>query len=394
MRYIRLSSMAAAAAAILTSVSVAPAAAGDDASTPVSCSTAALTAAIVGADPRETLSLARNCTYHLTTPFSTGEGLPPISQELTIRGNGATIVRDGNATPAFRIFHVLNGGDLRLQDLTVRGGNATGLSPATGNGGGILVDSGGTLKLSGVDVIDNTATLNGGGVAVATGGTAVIRRSWVAFNNALLNGGGLFSAGTLIVDGSEFGRNHTQGVGGGIAVAGGTAIIHASIISRNTSVVGGGGVASVGGGTTISESKIANNTTGATGGGVLNRAPLTLDKTEVSGNVAAAPGGDGGGIYNSTASAVLRLKGSKVIRNSANGQNVPPPLTDLSQAGGIFNNGGSVTLDHSYVRNNASTAAPGGVRTDTVITVTDSTITHNIPTNCTGSPVAVPGCTD
>ncbi|MFG2969128.1 MULTISPECIES: hypothetical protein [unclassified Streptomyces] len=388
MRYIRLSSMAAAAAAILTSVSVGPAAAGDDASTPVSCSTAALTAAIVGADPRETLSLARNCTYHLTTPFSTGEGLPPISQELTIRGNGATIVRDGNATPAFRIFHVLSGGNLRLQDLTVRGGNATIATTGTGNGGGILVDGGGALKLSGVDVIDNTASVSGGGVAVATSGTAVIRRSWVAFNNASV-GGGLFSEGTLVVEGSEFGRNHAQIQGGGIDQDGGTATIHATIISRNTATVRGGGLADFGGTTNISESKIANNTTGFAGGGIVNETGLTLDKSEVSGNVVAAPGGDGGGIYNSTTSGVLKLKGSKVIRNSANGRT---STTNPTQAGGIFNDSGLLTLDHSYVRNNASTAAPGGLRTNVPITLTDSTITHNIPTNCVPNPI--PGCTD
>ncbi|MFJ3800164.1 hypothetical protein ACIPSJ_28260 [Streptomyces sp. NPDC090088] len=390
MRYIRLSSMAAAAAAILTSVSAGPAVAGDDASTPVSCSTAALTAAIVGADPRETLSLARNCTYHLTTPFSTGEGLPPISQELTIRGNGATIVRDGSATPAFRIFHVLSGGNLRLQDLTVRGGNATIALTGTGNGGGILVDGGGALKLSGVDVIDNTASVSGGGVAVATSGTAVIRRSWVGFNNASV-GGGLFSEGTLVVEGSEFGRNHAQIQGGGIDQDGGTATIHATIISRNTATVRGGGLADFGGTTNISESKIANNTTGFAGGGIVNETSLTLDKSEVSGNVVAAPGGDGGGIYNSTTNGVLNLKGSKVIRNSANGRT---STTNPTQAGGIFNDFGLLTLDHSYVRNNASTAAPGGLRTNVPITLTDSTITHNIPTNCVPNPVTIPGCTN
>ena len=387
MRFIRLSSVAAAAAAILTCATGVPAAAGDDASTPVSCNTAALMAAIVGADPGETLSLARNCTYHLTVPFSTGEGLPTISQELSIRGNGSTIVRDGNGTAPFRIFHVLNGGNLRLQDLTVRGGNAS-LTTTNGNGAGILVDSGGTLKLSGVDVIDNTATLSGGGVAVATGGTAVIRRSWVAFNNAL-DGGGLYNAGTLIVEGSEFGRNHAQRYGGGIYQASGNATIHATVISRNTATVRGGGLANAGGTTNISESKIANNTTGLRGGGIVNTANLTLEKSEVSGNVVAGPGGDGGGIYNSTTSGVLLLKGSKVIRNSANGPNLPG---NPSQAGGIFNDGGSVTLDHSYVRNNASTAAPGGLFTNNGATLIDSTITHNIPTNCVPNPI--PGCTD
>ncbi|WP_089101791.1 hypothetical protein [Streptomyces hyaluromycini] len=394
MRYIRFSSVAAVAAAIVTCVTGGPAAAGDnDPSTPVPCYTAALTNAISSASSGDTLSLARNCTYHLTTPFSTGEGLPTISQPLTIKGNGATIVRDGNATPEFRIFHVLAGGNLRLQDLTVRGGNAT-IATGTGNGGGILVDSNGKLTLVKVDVIDNTASLNGGGVALSTNATANIRRSWVAFNNAL-NGAGLYSQGTLTVDNSEIGRNHARALGGGLLQNGSIAFIHASIISRNTANDGGGGVVNTGGAsTTISESKIANNTTsGAQGGGIVNAgATLTLEKSEVSGNVVGGPGGDGGGIYNSNVGAVtgtLYIKGSKVIRNSANGPNAG---ANLSQAGGIFNDFGSVTLDHSSVRNNASTSAPGGLRTNVPITLTDSTITHNIPTNCVPFPIT--GCTD
>ncbi|MFF7982344.1 hypothetical protein ACFZDK_24980 [Streptomyces sp. NPDC007901] len=384
MRYIRFSSAAAVAAAIVTCVTGGPAAAGDDASTPVPCYTSALTNAISSASSGDTLSLARDCTYHLTA------ALPDIVQPFTIRGNGATIVRDGNPTPAFRIFHVVSTGtgSFRLEKLTVRGGNVVG------NGGGILVDSGAKLALVGVDVIDNTATANGGGVALATGATATIRRSWLAFNNAN-NGGGVASQGMLTVEGSEFGRNHAQALGGGLLQSGSIAFIHASVISRNAAGGSGGGVYNRSGAqTTIIESKIANNTAaGATGGGLVNLgggSTLTLEKSEVSGNVVGGPGGDGGGIYNSgTATTRLTLKGSKVIRNSANGPNAG---ANLSQAGGIFNDSGSVTLDHSYVRNNASTAAPGGLRTNNGATLIDSTITHNIPTNCVPNPI--PGCTD
>jgi hypothetical protein len=385
MRYIRLSSSAAVAAAAITCVTGGPAAAGDDSATPVSCNTVALTTAILGASPGETLSLSSGCTYELTTPIgSSGDGLPPIDQNLTIRGNGATIVRTGNPTATFRIFEVVSGGNLRLEDLTVRGGRANG------NGGGILVDGGGKLRLTGADVIDSTASGNGGGVAVSPNATAIIRRGWLAFNNAS-NGGGLYNQGTLIVEDSEFSRNHAQVAGGGLAQAGGNAFVHASVISRNTSTVGGAGVADTGGMTEISESKIANNTTGFTGGGIVNTARLTLDKTEVSGNVAAGPGGDGGGIYNSTGSGVLVLKGSKVLSNSANG---PTIGGNSAQGGGIFNNGGSVTLDHSHVRNNSATVAPGGVYTTNQFTVTNSTITRNTPTNCAGSPTVVTGCRD
>ncbi|MFJ9560190.1 hypothetical protein ACIRQQ_09135 [Streptomyces fuscichromogenes] len=386
MRYIRFSSAAVAAATISVCAAGVPAAAGDDSSTPVPCYTAALSNAISGASAGDILSLARNCTYHLTS------ALPDIVQPFTIRGNGATIVRDGNATPAFRIFHVVStgNGSFRLENLSVRGGNAAGTTSATGNGGGILVDNGAKLALVGVDVIDNTARVNGGGVAVSTGATATIRRSWVAFDNAL-SGGGVFSQGRLTLENSEVGRNHAQTLGGGILQDGSFAFVHASIISRNTANLGGGGISNSGGAqTTIIESKISNNTTpGLAGGGILNAGAgsrVTLEKSEVSGNVVGGPGGAGGGINNSgTTTTAVVLNGSKVIRNSANGPG-------SAVAGGIYNNNGSLALDHSYVRDNASTTAPGGLRTNVPITLTASAITHNIPTNCV--PFPIPGCTN
>lgn len=388
MRLIRFSSMAAVAAAVVTSVTGVTAGAatavGQDDGTQVPCSTTALTTAIVAASPGATLSLSRDCTYHLTSVFdSSGEGLPPITQSLTIRGNGATIVRDGLGTASFRIFRVTSGGNLRLEDLTVRGGRTSG------NGGGILVDSGGRLTLVGVDVIDNTSLNNsGGGVAVSTGATAVVRRGWLAFNNAI-SGAGLYNRGTLSVDDSEFSRNHARTVGGALFLDAGNAFVHASVVRRNTSATSGGGLTNSGTASLeVSESKITNNTTtGDEGGGIQNLSKLRVEKTEVSGNVVGGTAGVGGGVYNATGSGVLVLKGSEILRNSANGPG-------NSQAGGIYNDAGSVTLDHTNVRNNASTMAPGGVFTTNPFTVIASSITRNIPTNCAGSPTVVTGCTN
>ncbi|MEV6763434.1 hypothetical protein AB0N16_22930 [Streptomyces sp. NPDC051105] len=380
-----MAAVATVAAAVVTSVTGGPATAvGQDDGTQVPCSTTALTTAIVAAPPGGTLSLSRDCTYHLTSAFDgSGAGLPPIVQSLTIRGNGATIVRDGIGTASFRIFRVASGGNLRLEDLVVRGGRTSG------NGGGILVDSGGRLTLVGVDVIDNISLFNsGGGVAVSPGATAVVRRGWLAFNNAI-SGAGLYNRGTLSVDDSEFSRNHARTVGGGLYLDSGTAFVHASVIRRNTSATSGGGLTNSGTASLeVSDSKITNNTTtGDEGGGIQNLSKLRLEKTELSGNVVGGTAGVGGGIYNATGSAVLVLKGSEVLRNSANGPG-------NSQAGGIYNDAGSVTLDHTHVRDNASTLAPGGVFTTNQFKVIDSSITRNIPTNCAGSPTVVTGCTN
>ncbi|MEU6221977.1 hypothetical protein ABZ845_31450 [Streptomyces sp. NPDC047022] len=376
MRYTTLSGIAALVTVLVNGVSAVPAVAGGSGSgIQVPCDTTALTTAIAGAPAGSTLVLARHCTYHLTTAYSGNDGLPPIDRQLTIRGQGATIVRDGTAG-AFRIFHVASTGDLRLDDITIRGGNSSF------DGGGILVD--GMLKLSKATIDNNTSTTDGAGVDVETGATAYITRSEFTFNNSGGSGGGLQSNGTVTTDAVVFNRNFAATDGGAIGHDDGDAVYRNTTLKNNTSVIGGGGIQLFGGTAQFINSKILNNTTtGSEGGGIRNDASLTLIKTEVAGNVVGGSAGLGGGIFESGGTLVLR--DSSVDRNSANG-------SGNSQAGGIFNAFGAATLDHSEVNNNASTVAPGGVWTNIQFTVSRSEIRNNIPTNCDGSPIIVTGC--
>ncbi|MFE3907628.1 hypothetical protein ACFXPY_47365 [Streptomyces sp. NPDC059153] len=374
MRYTTLSSIAALATIVVNGVSAVPAVAAPGISVP--CDTTALINALATAPAGSTLVLARHCTYHLTTAYAGNDGLPPIDRQLTIEGRDSTIVRDGLTAGAFRIFHVTSTGDLRLDDLTIRGGNAPDA------GGGILVDSSGNLKLDKVTLDNNQAYIEGGGVFVVGGATAYITRSEFTFNNAG-EGGGLQSDGTVTTDGVEFTRNNAA-VGGAIGHEDGDSVFRNTTLKNNTSSREGGGIDVEGGTVQFINSKIIDNTTtGTQGGGIFNAASVTLIKTEVSGNVAGGSNGQGGGIYEDFGTLVLR--DSSVDHNSANG-------SGTSQAGGIYNTNGTVTLDHSEVNNNASTVAPGGVWTDTQFTVNRSEIRRNIPTNCDGSPVIVTGC--
>ncbi|MEU6217321.1 hypothetical protein ABZ845_07340 [Streptomyces sp. NPDC047022] len=383
MRFTTLSGVAALAMIVVNGVSAAPAVAGGGSGNGISvpCDTAALINAIATAPAGSTLVLARHCTYHLTTAFSGDDGLPPIDRQLTIEGRDATIVRDGVAAGAFRIFHVTSTGDLRLDDITIRGGN----EPL--DGGGILVDGGGMLKLHDATLDNNHADQRGGGVAVESGATAYITRSRFTFNNAGNTGGGLQSNGTVTTDGVEFFRNFAVNHGGAIDHDTGDAVYRNTTLKNNVIAGDGAGIDIDSGTVQFINSKILDNTTTEDqGGGIWNQASLTLIKTEVSGNVVGGSDGKGGGIYN-TVAGTLVLRDSKVDRNSANG-------SGTSQGGGIYNNNtsGSVTLDRSEVNNNASTVAPGGVWTDTQFVVNRSEIRRNIPTNCDGSPVIVTGC--
>ena len=85
----------------------------------------------------------------------------------------------------------------------------------------------------------------------------------------------------------------------------------------------------------------------ARGGGIYNRGTLVLRDVVVRANVASE---DGGGIYN-YARAILRLRGSSVIRGN----------TAAEQGGGIGNLGTLVVADSSTIRGNSADMSGGGV---------------------------------
>ncbi|MFF9580832.1 hypothetical protein [Streptomyces achromogenes] len=153
---------------------------------------------------------------------------------------------------AFRIFHVASGGDLRLDDVTDRGGDSPG------DGGGILVEAGGKLDLEDVTLLDNTAAVRGGGVAVLQGATGVITRGWFKFNNAD-SGGGLQADGTVRADGPEFTRNHARRFGGAIDRDFGDSVFKRTAVTGDTAGLDGGAVDIDLGTIEFVDSKIRNN---------------------------------------------------------------------------------------------------------------------------------------
>ncbi|MHB8625623.1 MAG: hypothetical protein ACYDBJ_04535 [Aggregatilineales bacterium] len=102
-----------------------------EALSPVGCSVSALAASINAANVSGgTLDLSANCTYDLTTADNgptngTADGgpngLPKITQAITINGHDATIQRDPIA-PAFRLFYVTGSGNLTLTNLILQNG--------------------------------------------------------------------------------------------------------------------------------------------------------------------------------------------------------------------------------------------------------------------------------
>ncbi|MFI0772965.1 hypothetical protein ACH4TQ_50345 [Streptomyces sp. NPDC021218] len=264
------------------------------------------------------ITLAPRCTYTLTTPDNPDDGLPEITGDVTISGNGSTIRRDPDATEDFRIFHVVSGGTLTLKSLTVSGG------VSGGSGGGALNEQG-TLNLNDAAFKDNFA-VTGGGVS-NDGGELNLDRTAVERNRAANFGGGVLNTGdgtTTMKRGSLLKNRAVTSNGGGFENQLGTASLESVSIRGNTGIEGGG---------------IRN----------VNASTLNLKSTTLKDNIAVR----GAGLSNLTTTfgtATATLVDSLVTRNTA-----------ITAGGGIDNQAGQVTLTNTKVIDNTpDNCAPEG----------------------------------
>jgi hypothetical protein len=116
----------------------------------------------------DTINLQATGTYILTYQDNYADGnngLPSVSSQITLNGNNKTIERSG-AAPNFRIFHVAATGDLTLNQITIKNGNATG-SGIERDGGGIF--NLGILAINNSTLSGNNAVKDGGGLKTMLG---------------------------------------------------------------------------------------------------------------------------------------------------------------------------------------------------------------------------------
>lgn len=116
----------------------------------------------------DTITLSVGKTFTLKTannPSDGGNGLPLITDDLTILGNGDTITRNAAAdTPAFRFFDVAAGASLSLKNLTLKGGMVHGTQAATVGPTGFLFTltsaQGGAILNRGLRNLDTVSLQN------------------------------------------------------------------------------------------------------------------------------------------------------------------------------------------------------------------------------------------
>jgi hypothetical protein len=191
---------------------------GNDANDCLSSLTACQTigTAIGKASTGDTLLIAAgNYTENLT-----------IDKDLTLTGVSAiNTTIDGSGTQ--RVLTITAGVVVNINDMMIRNGNAN-----SDNGGGIL--SSGTLTLTHVMVISNTAT-SGGGIYIVTG-TVTIQNSTIANNSSTLDGGGIWNGAQLALQNVTLGENAAMQTGGGLW-NNGTAILTNVTVYSNTAII-------------------------------------------------------------------------------------------------------------------------------------------------------------
>jgi CSLREA domain-containing protein len=286
-----------------------------------------------------------------------------------------------------------NSGSLTIEDSTLSGNSA-------GRGGAIF--NWGNMSVTGSNFTGNITTDAGGGGAIANeiSGVVTIHKSTFSDNRAENDGtgGAIGNEGNLSVTKSSFTGNTASCCGGAISNGeNGVATIDGSTLSEN-SAVGGGALNNFGGDLTLFDVTVKNNTgrdgvglfnmnsgivsiTRSTfrdnmatghGGGILNfdGGVITIEKSMIHRNSA---GGFGGGVYSGT--GTVTLKGSEVNYNTA------------GQGGGIYNSD-SLSLINSVVTGNKATSGPGsggGIFNDGgAVTLTKSRVRGNWPDNCVG----------
>lgn len=227
----------------------------------------------------DTIVLPAKSMQNLTVANNSSNGLPVITSQITIAGNGSTIKRD-TPTLLFRIFEVGSGGNLTLNSTTVSGG-----SLLSGCGSGLL--NKGSLTLNNSTVSGNSASYAGAGLCNSFA-ILTLNNSTVSANSAGQYGGGLMNtSGTLILNNSTVSGNSSGLFGGGVENRSTLAVAH-STISNNTALTGGG-----------IDSTIAT---------------LTVANSTVSGNIASSSAG-GGGVY--TLSGLATFSRSLISGNTA-----------------------------------------------------------------------------
>ncbi|WP_328381913.1 right-handed parallel beta-helix repeat-containing protein [Micromonospora zamorensis] len=347
----------------------------------VPCDTDKLIQAITFANNEDggVLELAKGCTYTLTRNQD-GNGLPVITQPITLKGEHTTIGREATAD-YFRILNVGPGGHLTLKGLSVRGGQtlqssmaadpATVWAPYSTQVRSTVADP--AAKPAATKAAKPAATTAAKpaaakAVAKPTAKPAAKATAKAAAAKPIAAEAKPAGAGTAVPLVEQPGFTDGAGV---LVQPGGRAEILDSELLYNQSGGNGGGLANFGS-TRLSKTTVAHNTAFFFGGGIFNAGVLQVDESKVKDNTGII---GGGGIANGAA---------RIFTDSVDGGSVwvyKSEITDnetLGFGGGVLDVGGTTTLHQTTVSDNTAVLDGGGVAVaDSQLTLKDATVVKN-----------------
>jgi hypothetical protein len=267
----------------------------------VPCNISSLRQAIAQANENgepDTINLEQGCTLTLYDgSYSNGQGnngMPIITSEIIVNGNGGTIERATNGgAPEFRLFQVISGGNLTLNNLTLMGGSLT--DPHRPTACGCIYNSG-SLTLNHITLTNNRAG-EAAGICNRVGATATISASSITnnVNTFVTDGGGIQNEGTLTLTDTLIASNAANR-GGGIYNKSSLTVLRSTFAS-NLSNLDGGGLYNDDGDVLLANSTFYGNTASGNGGAVFSVTQTTRYLTIINATVYKNGADEGGGLF-------------------------------------------------------------------------------------------------
>ena len=313
-----------------------------------------------------------------------------------------------------RIFTVKSGKTLTLKDLKLTGG----MAPTGGNGGSIFIEGGGTANLTNCTVTDCQGESGGGifnrGTLTVSGGSFTKNKATARNGGAICNMGTLSLQDGCTVGGSDAADANEAQYGAGIYTEGGTVTMTGCTLARNKAVTEGGGICAkkdgstaaavtitggtieantaaefpsvgFGGGISINEGctltiqgnvNIKDNMANVDGGGIYTGGTVTVDQCTITGNETNE--GNGGGV------CAVRVSGGDpctvtLTRCTIGGSTAGDGNTAAASGGGIYTEGGTVTMSGGEIKGNNAANSGGGIALDKsgTLTLSGGKITGN-----------------
>ncbi|MET8234093.1 right-handed parallel beta-helix repeat-containing protein [Micromonospora sp. NPDC005298] len=374
-----------------------------DRGTQVPCDSDKLIQAITYANNTDggVLELAKGCTY-LLTRSQDGNGLPVITQPITLKGEHTTIGREATAG-YFRILNVGPGGDLVLKGLSIRGGQtlqqamtvdpatvwapystsvrATAARPTTTAAAKPTTAAAKPAATTAAKPAAKPAATTAAKPAAKPAATTAAKPATTAAKPAaksVVTTAARVATGTAVKPATagpavtplveEPGTNDGAGV---LVQPGGRAEILDSEVLYNQSGGNGGGLANFGS-TRLSKTTVAHNTAFLHGGGIFNAGVLQVDESKIKDNTAII---GGGGVANGAVG---------ILTEGVDGGSVwvyKSEITDnetLGFGGGVLDVEGTTTLHQTTVSDNTALLAGGGVAVaDSQLTLERATVSRN-----------------